>query len=117
MKHVLVTIIAILLILATYKSYSLFTTYKALKIYKEDLAEINKINYGLFNLQLWKQQALNVFENRIGEFVISPKAYGQVEIEMEKYLHSINRKYIESGKIFEDIFSDAEIKACNIHSF
>ena len=108
MKHVLVTIIAILLILATYKSYSLFTTYKALKIYKEDLAEINKINYGLFNLQLWKQQALNVFENRIGEFEISPKAYGQVEIEMEKYLHSINRKYIESGKIFEDIFSDAE---------
>lgn len=92
----------------TYKAYLLVSKYQSHKILKEDLAEINKINYGLFNLQLWKEEALSVFENRIAEFEISPKAYRQVEKELEKYLHDINKDYIENGKIFENIFAEAE---------
>jgi DNA-binding ferritin-like protein (Dps family) len=63
---------------------------------------------GLFNMQLWKKEAMRVFENRIGQFEISEKAYSQVEKELEKYLHGINKEYIESGKIFSNIFADAE---------
>lgn len=91
-----------------YQSYILVIKYQNHKAFKEDLAEINKINYGLFNLQLWKQEALKVFENRIAEFEISPKAYDQVEKELEKYLRSINKDYVENGKIFENIFAEAE---------
>jgi hypothetical protein len=91
-----------------YQAYQLAIQYQSHKIFKEDLAEINKINYGLFNLQVWKLEALKVFENRIAEFEISPKAYTQVEKELEKYLRNINRDYVENGKIFENIFAEAE---------
>jgi hypothetical protein len=107
-KKITIIIVSILLIAAGYKSILLINDYKILKSYKEDLAEINKINYQLFNLRIWKSEALKVFENRITEFEISPRAYDQVKVELEKYLKGINRDYIESGKIFQKIFEDAE---------
>lgn len=108
MRQVIIVILSVLLVLGSYRAFLLASKYKELKAYKEDLAEINKINYNLFNLQLWKQEALKVFENRIASFEISPKAYDQVEKELEKYLRNINRDYIENGKIFKKIFEDAE---------
>ncbi|MFZ1750672.1 MAG: paraquat-inducible protein A [Saprospiraceae bacterium] len=108
MKQCIIITISSIFLLAGYTSISLITSYRSLKTYQEDLAEINKINYGLFNLRIWKSEALKVFEHRIGEFEISPKAYDQVVIELDKYLRGINKQYIESGKIFENIFNDAE---------
>ena len=108
MKYFVYFLLAILGILAFRNGGSLIRSYSALHILKEDLAEINRVNYGLFNMQLWKKEAMRVFENRIGQFEISEKAYDQVEIELEKYLHGINKEYIESGKIFNNIFADAE---------
>ena len=108
MKPFLTVLIAGLILFSTWHTINLLSSYRTLKSAKEDLAEINKINYGLFNITIWKEEALKVFENRIGQFEISPKAYDQVIVELEKYLRSINKDYIESGKIFEKIFADAE---------
>jgi hypothetical protein len=108
MKQFLIVLIILLVAVSVWKSFELIPAYQAMKEYKEDKAEINKINYGLFNIKIWKEQALKVFENRIGEFEISPKAYDQVESELEKYLRGINKDYIESGKVFNKIFEDAE---------
>jgi hypothetical protein len=108
MKYFVYFLLAILGMLAFRNGGSLIRSYAALHILKEDLAEINRVNYGLFNMQLWKKEAMRVFENRIGQFEISEKAYSQVEKELEKYLHGINKEYIESGKIFNNIFADAE---------
>ena len=108
MKSVVILVVSILIGFSLWNSFLLLPEYKKLKSYREDLAEINRINYGLFNIQVWKQQALKVFENRIGEFEISQKAYSQVEKELEKYLYGINKDYVESGKIFNNIFADAE---------
>ncbi len=108
MKYIVLFTITALLVFSGYNALELHTKYKQLKENKEDHAEINKINYGLFNIQHWKKEALQVFENRIGEFEISDKAYDQVIIELEKYLRGLNREYIDSGKIFENIFAEAE---------
>lgn len=108
MKYIVLFTITILLLFAGYNALKLHNEYKHLKVNKEDLAEINKINYGLFNIQHWKKEALQVFENRIGEFEISSQAYDQVVIELEKYLRGLNREFIDSGKIFENIFAEAE---------
>ena len=108
MKHFITLVISGLIIFSSWKTIGLLSSYSTLKSAKEDLAEINKINYGLFNISIWKEEALKVFENRIGQFEISPKAYDQVIVELEKYLRNINKDYIESGKIFEKIFADAE---------
>lgn len=108
MKHFITLVIAGLILFSSRQTIGLLSSYSTLKSAKEDLAEINKINYGLFDITIWKEEALKVFENRIGQFEISPKAYDQVIVELEKYLRSINKDYIESGKIFEKIFADAE---------
>ena len=108
MKHISTVIICITLFFALWHSTQLVSEYKNVKKYKEDLAEINKINYGLFNIRIWKEQALQVFEKRVESFEISAKAYDEVVIELEKYLRGINKDYIESGKIFEGIFKSAE---------
>ena len=110
MKYFIYLLLFILSFIAFLKGSELLRSYAVLKEYKEDLAEINKVNYGLFNVRLWKQEAMRVFENRISQFEISDKAYRQVEVELEKYLHGINKEYIESGKIFSNIFADAEKK-------
>lgn len=110
MKYFIYLLLFILSFIAFLKGSELLHSYAVLKEYKEDLAEINKVNYGLFNVRLWKQEAMRVFENRISQFEISDKAYRQVEVELEKYLHGINKEYIESGKIFSNIFADAEKK-------
>jgi DNA-binding ferritin-like protein (Dps family) len=87
---------------------NLIAEYSTLTQLREDRAEINKINYGLFNLQLWKTEAMAVFQNRIQDFEIAPSAYQEVEKELEKYLRNIYRDYIESGRIFSGIFEKAE---------
>ena len=108
MKYLLIGVICCLLAFSSYKAIRLGIDYNAFKEMKEDLTEINKINYGLFNLRIWKQEALSVFENRIQDFQISSQAYDQVVIELDKYLRGIYRDYIENGKIFDGIFAEAE---------
>jgi hypothetical protein len=108
LKSIIIGALSLALIFASYKSVELISESSTLKLLKEDQAEINKINYGLFNIQIWKKEALYVFENRIQNFRISEKAYDQVVIELRKYLYGINKEYIESGKIFENIFAEAE---------
>lgn len=107
-KQIVTFFLVIILLVGSFFAYRLVSLYRNHTVLKEDIAEINKLNYGLFNLQLWKKEALKVFENRIAEFEISPKAYNQVEVELEKYLRGINRDYIDNGKIFENIFAEAE---------
>lgn len=105
------TILILLLSVLTYcafKAVSLIQDYRIYTILKEDQAEINKVNYGLFNLQIWKREAMAVFQNRVQDFEIAPSAYQEIEIELEKYLNNIYRDYIESGKIFAGVFENAE---------
>lgn len=94
----------------TYYSYQAYTVHKTIKILKEDAKEINKMNYHLFNIHYWKEEALRLFSSKIDEFSIDPKAYHEVELELEKYLFRIYKDYIESGKLFDRIFEDAEKK-------
>lgn len=93
---------------ASFMAISLVRDFAVYTTFKEDIAEINKVNYGLFNLQLWKKEAMTVFQNRIEDFDIDPAAYKEVEKELEKYLRNINKDYVENGKIFDNIFNEAE---------
>lgn len=107
-KYAFLTVLLIAISFSGWKAAALIRDYGIYTELKEDRAEINKVNYGLFNLQLWKKEAMSVFQNRIQDFDIAPSAYKEVEAELEKYLRSIYRDYIESGKIFEGVFESAE---------
>lgn len=108
MKFVVNIFIFLSICIAAYLAFDLVSLYKDYSKTKENFAEINKINYGLFNIQHWKQEAVKVFENRINEFEISSEAFEEVENELKKYLYRINDEYINSGKLFDNIFLEAE---------
>ena len=93
---------------AGYRSYQLYILQKHQSELKEHFAEIQRVNYGLFNLQLWKDKALDIIEGRITDFAVDPKIYKEVEGEMEIYLRRVYDEYIESGKLFDQIFDEAE---------
>ncbi len=82
----------------------------AIQELKYDYSEINKVNYGIFNLQLWKAKLFDVFEYHINQFDISQNTYQSAEVELNKYLNSVYNKYIQSGLLFNQIFEDAEKK-------
>jgi cell division protein FtsL len=89
-------------------STKIYTTQNKINNLEQTYANINTINYGLFNMQEWKIKAFDVFSTHIDHFEISPKAFDEAEKELEKYLYSIYNKYIASGELFKKVFDDAE---------
>ncbi len=107
-KVIVLLVSIILLSFASIKSYEISNSQKEIDILKYDYAELNKINYGLFNMQAWKYKAFDVFSGHIEKFNISPSAYNEAESELRKYLYGVYDKYIATGVIFNQIFDDAE---------
>ncbi len=107
-KTIILSIASVLLGFAVLKAYEISKAQKTIDTLKYEYAELNKINYGLFNMQAWKYKAFDVFSGHIENFTISPSAYTEAEGELRKYLYSIYDKYIATGTLFNQIFADAE---------
>lgn len=81
-------------------------TYEANKIkneYRYDYAEINKIKYGLFNLDLWKTKLFDILNERISDFEITERDLVGIRRQVELYLEDLYKEYFESGKIIDAI--------------
>ncbi len=100
-------LITIGLAFSAYNGYHLSKLVKEQKQYKEYIAEINMVNYGLFNMELWKEKALDIFSTRIDDFTISPQVYDDVELELRKYLKKMYKEYIASGKLVNQFVDQA----------
>ncbi len=107
MRYLISLALSILLGLGAYHGISLHRKVVEQKAYKEALAEINKVNYGLFNMNIWKEKALNIFTSKIKEFKISPQVYIDLDAELQQYLHTLYRDYIENGKLVNMFIDDA----------
>jgi hypothetical protein len=108
MKYLILSLLIALLGFCSFKAYDLRQLQLKQSELKEDYAEITRVNYGLFNLQLWKEKAITIFENRIKDFVISPNVYDDVEYELTAYLNRAYVEYIENGALFDMIFEEVE---------
>ena len=106
MRYILIVIIIVGLGFGAFKGLQLSELNKQQTEYKEALAEINKINYGLFNMELWKDKALDIFTNQIDEFKINPAVYTDIEKELNKYLRSLYVEYISSGKLANTLIDE-----------
>ncbi len=89
------------------KGWHLHSLQKEQTILKEDFAEINRINYGLFNVELWKDKALDIFSGKIQEFKINPEIYDQLDIQLQGYLRALHKEYIVSGKLVDMLLVEA----------
>lgn len=109
-KLVLIGAILILVSLAAFHSVELLNLNKKVQKVEGDFAFATKLGYGLFNLDAWKEKAFDAFSDKIKNFEISSGAYTEVESELRSYLRDIYKDYFVSGKLFDQIFIDAEEK-------
>ena len=109
MKKIYVLPLFCILILASaYHAFLLHETVMDRKEMKEDLAEINKVNYELFNIEIWKKEALNIFQKKIKEFEISSETYVVLDQQVQIYLHQLYADYFESGELINMILKNME---------
>lgn len=108
MKYILFVILTGLTAFGAVEGYGLYQQQQKISHLKADYADINKINYGLFNLDLWKKKAMTIFDDKIGEFKISPDVYNQLEGEVMIYLDNVYEEYIGSGKLMNEMITEAE---------
>ncbi len=74
---------------------------------KYDFAEINKINYGLFNIDLWKTRIFGIIEKKADSFNFDAKDLQGFQGQIEDYLYGLHKDFIESGKLVE-MFMDKD---------
>ena len=101
MRIVLSLIIAALVAFASYKGSQLCQLTNSLNEQKYDFAEINKINYGLFNIDIWKDKIFSIIESKAGDFEFNAGDLDGFKRQIEYYLYDLHKEYIESGKLVE----------------
>ena len=74
----------------------------------EDYAEINMVNYELFNIQLWKEKTLEIIKGQIKAFEISQQMYDVLDDQIQIYLNSMYKQYFERGELGEVIIDEVK---------
>jgi len=110
MKYFFFAALTILLGFSVIKGLELRKIQKEQTLLKEDWAEIHKINYGLFNVEIWKEKALTIFDGKIKNFKIDPKMYKDVNKQLVTYLNEVYDEYFTSGKLADEFLAQAEKK-------
>jgi len=110
MKYFFFATLFCLIGFSSFKGLELYKLQKEQTLLKEDWAEIHKINYGLFNVELWKDKALVIFDKKIKDFKIDPKMYKDVNKQLVTYLNQMYTQYFTSGKLVDDFLAQAEKK-------
>lgn len=108
MRYALTLLILFGLLFGAFKGYQLRKLTLEQTEYKEVLAEINKINYGLFNMDLWKEKAVDVFSKRINDFKVPQNAYVDIDAELRVYLNQLYKEWLLSGKLVNQLVNEAE---------
>jgi len=101
MRIIFSFVIAALLGFAAFKGYQLIELSKQVNEKKYDFAEVNKITYGLFNIDIWKDKIFSIIEAKAEGFEFNAKDLGGFQRQIEKYLYDLHDEYIESGKLVE----------------
>lgn len=117
MKYILIVISFLVIGYSAYLAKDLSSLQKEQTNLKNDHASINRINYGLFNMQLWKEQTLSIFEDRIQNFNIDPKVYKEVEAQLNVYLLQVYKDYFESGKLVETFLESQQKDGSKVNKF
>ena len=98
MRYFLTFSILIGLLYGAYEGYQLRKITLEQTEYKEVLGEINRINYGLFNMDLWKDKALDIFTKRINDFEVPSQAYVDIEADLNVYLNKLYKEWRKARK-------------------
>jgi len=101
MKHLISILVFALIIFSSYSAYNLYQVSKLENEIKYDFAEVNKIKYGLFNLNIWKEKIFSIIEKKADSFELKSSDLDGIKKEVENYLYALHKEYFESGKLIE----------------
>lgn len=101
LRNIILGISVILFILAAVSCSDLYKQVRLQKVIKEDHAAINMVTYGIFDIQLWKRQALAIFKKQIEEYEVATGAYQALDIQLRAYLNTMYKRYFESGELLD----------------
>jgi hypothetical protein len=104
MRIFFITVITILLGFSVFFAKKVHQDSFALNEMKYDFAEINRINYGLFNIPLWKEKIFDIVRSKMDEFNISEGAYTNLGSQVETYLYEMYDDWFSSGKLVDQLY-------------
>lgn len=110
MKYIIYLILAGLVLFSAKEALTLYGLQKEQTDYKEDFAQLHLINYGLFNMEMWKGKVVAIFDAKIKTFKIDPKMYTEVNKQLRTYLNNVYEEYFTSGKLVDEFVKEAEKK-------
>ena len=108
MKYLLITLLTAALALACLFAIDTFDKVHERKEKMEDYAEINMVNYELFNLQLWKDKTLDIVKKKITEFEISETTYEVLDDQIQQYLDVMYQQYFVQGELGDIIITEVK---------
>lgn len=106
MKYILIALSSFALVTTAFFSKDLYDIVHERKAKMEDYAEINMVNYELFNMQLWKDKALDIIDNEIKSFEFSDQMYAVLNDQIQGYARTIHKTYIEDGELTGILMSE-----------
>lgn len=77
----------ILLLLVIFLSYNVYQKEQRKKVFKEDLIELSKIKYGLFNVDEWKKILAGIITKKIEEFNLDGANRPEMRDKISGLLH------------------------------
>ena len=104
MRILILTILVLLLGFSGYFASKIHNDSYELNEMKYDYAEINRINYGLFNIPLWKEKIFEIVRSKMDEFKISEGAYSNLGAQVETYLYKMYDDWFSSGKLIDQLY-------------
>lgn len=103
MRYIIIIVIVALVGVAGWFGFELYNVQKEKTELQYDYAEIRKINYGLFNIQLWKEKAMGIFQSQIDNFEITPGTYKALEQQIGKYINIMYNQYFATDILVDQI--------------
>jgi paraquat-inducible protein A len=103
MKSFRTTFIFCCLLAILYCSFHIYRIEKERRVIKEDLIEVSKIKYGLFNIDQWESILSLIITCKIEELNLSPDQREDVRVKITQFLNTIisdfeNRFYEDKSK-------------------
>ena len=108
MKYAILALFSILLIFGIIKAKDFYDLVHERKAKMEDYAEINKANYELFNMQIWKDEALEIMEGQIKDFEISDQMYDVLDDQFKSYLNTLHDRYVSGGELANVVIDEVK---------
>ncbi len=108
LKPIFALLLSASIVFSIWSGYHLYELSQQENEYKYDYAEVNKLKYGLFNLEIWKEKIFDILQKKVGGFQLKSSDFNTIQKEVEKYLESLHEEYFASGKIVEWVMAEGK---------